>query len=244
MNLNKKNSDLNIVKDLLKDIVLETANSEQTTIGQLCAEQLNQFVNVKYNSKVNLNRYLNACYSNAKQKQSNNPDAGKKSCERSGPGRRIARLPKGKVSGYKTITVNVPSARGGRSAHRFVLNQKIQKVNKKEKIAARKLLCTQFLKKAKLYLIKNEEFHCKTKQLVKNISNSEFKSALDQNKKCVLIYRKTGDGPSALNFVNGVTLNQYEHALHKVKSGTFRPRAILSKEGLVDLLLRVYRYEY
>ena len=232
---------MNDVYTELKDIsITDALSSEVKTLEEFLPE-CKMLVNAKKHNIKDFKKYTTKCTKNSKQPHSNS-HSGRKTYQPFGPGRRSARLPKGTVSGQKTITVNVPSARGGRSAHRLRFNQTKIKMNKKEQKCYRRNLLFNLLKLTKCYIVPNEVFFIKTSEMLKKIINKDLKVLLENHKRGVLICRKNKEStPYAFgNLVNSVLLDENHHSLYKVYSGNFPKVVIFSKEGLLDLFLRIY----
>ena len=114
-----------------------------------------------------IKKYYVSCFKNKKQPQHSNKESGRKKVEKpSGTNKGVSRQPRG-TNGRSRIVVNVPNAVGGGKALPFNINSKSIKVNRKEKKSAIRLLIYYLLKKAKIYVIENNDTNMKDSEFLK-----------------------------------------------------------------------------
>ena len=189
--------------------------------------------------------YYRVCTTNSTQIPRTKLGAGsRRSVTLTRPGLGLSRLPRAKLP-YGKVVSNIPSARGGRLYQRLQKNQTPLRMNKKQRRNARQSILWALLRQSRIYVVQNQLFNHKNKPLKEVMAQDPFlcRYALGKDTDMpVLICRSQEGKPKGASFLAGsLLLDQYHHSLYDgYRGGRRRSWILASREGLVDLLTRVY----
>ena len=227
--------------------VMTPQGFKRQTLGQVLGQEvIKRFSNSPvYTKRGLIPLYYRACVTNSKQIQRTKLGAGsRRSVTLTRPGSGRSRLPRA-VLPHGRVVSNIPSARGGRLYHRLEKNQIPIRMNKKEKKNARQALVWNLLKESRIYLVDNSLFNQKTRVLKEVMLQEPFLARYAQGKDTdmpILVCRTQETKPRGAGFLaRSLLLDQKHHSLYDGYRGArLRSWVLGSREGLVDLLTRVY----